>query len=284
MATCKADGVELHWEDHGRGTPLLLLHGLGSSARDWEPQIAAFSERHRVIAFDLRGHGRSGRPADGYTMPRFARDARLVLDALGVERCDVLGLSLGGMIAFQLALDDPQRVRSLVIVNSGPDARPRELRWKLAVAYRRLLMAILPIEKLGTWIGGRLFPKPEQAALRRTFAERWADNDPYAYACSVRAILAWSVLDRIDDVRCPVLVVTGDRDYTPVALKRKYVDLLGDARLVVIPDSGHATPIDQPASFNRVVLDFLAERGAPDGKERVLGDAPAGVVPTACAV
>lgn len=284
MATCKVDGVELHWEAHGQGEPLLLVHGLGSSARDWEPQIAAFAERYRVIAFDLRGHGRSERPDEPYSMRRFARDTSLLLDELAIERCHVVGLSLGGMIAFQLALDDPGRVRSMVIVNSGPDARPRDLRWHVAIATRRLLMAVLPMSRLGDSIGGRLFPKPEQAELRRAFAERWSQNDARAYKRSVHAILGWSVIDRLDEVTCPVLVVTGDRDYTPVRLKQQYVDRLADARLVVIPDSGHATPIDQPASFNRVVMDFVSARGAMTERQRLSRDAPSGTVPTACAV
>lgn len=115
--------IALYYETHGDGAPLLLIHGLGSSTLDWAPQVAHFSERFRVITLDVRGHGRSDKPPGPYSVPIFAGDLVELLDALHIESAHLAGISMGGMIAFQLAVDAPQRVRSLTIVNSGHELK-----------------------------------------------------------------------------------------------------------------------------------------------------------------
>jgi len=169
-----------------------------------------------------------------------------------------VGLSMGGMIGFQLAVDQPQALKSLTIVNSAPQVklRSRDDYWQWFKRWS--LMRLLSLETIGKALGSKLFPKPEQADLRRKMAERWAKNDKRAYLASFDAIVGWGVQERLSRVSCPTLVISADRDYTPVALKETYVKLLPDARLVVIDDSRHATPLDQPERFNHTLLDFLA--------------------------
>ena len=115
----------------------------------------------------------------------------------------------------------------------------------------------LSLATIGKALGDRLFPKPAQADLRRKMAERWAKNDKRAYLASFDAIVGWGVQERLSRITCPTLVISADHDYTPVAQKENYVKLLPDARLVVIEDSRHATPLDQPEVFNTTLLDFL---------------------------
>lgn len=116
---------------------------------------------------------------------------------------------------------------------------------------------VLSLSSIGKALAERLFPKPQQADLRRKMAERWATNDKRAYLASFDAIVGWSVQERLSRIACPTLVISADHDYTPVAQKEIYVKLLPDARLVVIEDSRHATPLDQPDVFNTTLLDFL---------------------------
>ena len=104
-----------------------------------------------------------------------------------------------------------------------------------------------------------LFPKPEQVELRLKIERRWPRNDKRAYLSSLDAIIGWGVRAQISKITCPTLVVSGDRDYTPVANKQAYVDEMLNARLVVIEDSRHATPMDQPEAFNQQLLHFLTE-------------------------
>jgi pimeloyl-ACP methyl ester carboxylesterase len=251
-----ASDLVLHHEVVGSGDPAVLIHGLGSSARDWEHQVDALSRRHKVIAVDLRGHGRSARAPGPYSIALFARDVAAVMAHHSIDAAHVCGISLGGMVAFQLAVDAPERVRSLAIINSGPAFPGRTLKGRLVLWTRLGIIRWKGLPALGAIVGQRLFPHPSQEPLRRTFVERFGENDRESYEHTLRAIGRFDVADRLDRIRCPVLVLSGDRDYTPVAAKEAYVRQLADARLIVIRDSGHASPMDQPAAVNEALLDF----------------------------
>jgi pimeloyl-ACP methyl ester carboxylesterase len=249
--------TELAWTAEGDGSPVLLVHGLGSSQEDWGPQVLAFQTEHHVIRYDQRGHGASARAGSPFTMVDLARDAAALIRALDVGPCHVVGLSLGGMVAFELALAEPKLVRSLVIVNSGPEVVPRTARERLALVVRRVLSATLPFRWLGALLGRRLFPYPGQKGLREDFVRHFARNHKPSYLRAVSAIIGWSVAERIASLAVPTLVVSGDRDYTGVDRKLEYVRRMPRASLQVVADSGHATPVDQPEAFNGVVSAFL---------------------------
>jgi pimeloyl-ACP methyl ester carboxylesterase len=256
----RIEDIELYYEVHGQGEPVLLIHGLGSSARDWELQVPAFAERYQVVAFDVRGHGQSDKPPGPYSVPLFAHDAAALVRALDIAPAHVVGISMGGMIAFQLAVDEPDLVRSLVIANAGSELVVRTLKDRMNVWQRQLLVPLLGMRRVGEALSRRLFIKPEQEALRQMCAKRWAENDPRAYLAATRALVGWSVTDRLAGIRCPVLVVAADQDYTPVSVKEEVVARLPAADLVVIDDSRHATPVEHPERFNEVVLAFLGKQ------------------------
>ncbi|OEC36197.1 Pimeloyl-ACP methyl ester carboxylesterase [Pseudomonas cuatrocienegasensis] len=253
------DDCQLHYEDYGQGTPLLLLHGLGSSVRDWEYQIPALARHYRVIALDIRGHGRSDKPRERYSIAGFASDVTALIEHLALPPVHLVGLSMGGMIGFQLGVDQPQLLRSLTIVNSGPEVKPKSLRDCLEIARRWTLSRVLSLDTIARGLGRLMFPKPEQAELRRKIETRWPQNDKRAYLASLDAIIGWSVRERLARITCPTLVISADHDYTPVAQKAAYVAEMPNARLLVIDDSRHATPMDQPEHFNSSLLAFLAE-------------------------
>lgn len=267
MPILAVNDTNLHYETVGQGEPLLLLHGLGSRGEDWAAQIACFARRYRVITADMRGHGQSAKPPGPYSVPLMAHDVLDLLDGLGIDAAHIIGLSMGGMIAFQMVVDHPDRVRSLVIVNSGPALVARTAGEWLRIRQRLWLAQLFGPARTGRFLSKRLFPKPNQSLLRSQFVERWAQNDRDAYLASLRALVGWSVLERIGAIQCPVLVISGDRDYTPLDLKRDYTARIRGARLVVIEDSGHATPIDQTDEFNDVVLEFLECVSMADDRE-----------------
>lgn len=259
-ARIRVGDIELHYETYGSGEPILLLHGLGSSTLDWEPQIAAFSLRYQVVAVDLRGHGQSDKPAGPYSIAGFAADIAALISQLGLGPMDVVGISMGGMVAFQLAVDAPEHVRSLVIINSGPEFPSHTLKAKLLIQSRLLMLKFMGMRRLGTAIARRLFPAPEHESLRHMFVDRFSSNDPRAYEESVRAIARFSVAERLEEICCPVLVVSSDRDYTPVSAKQAYLPRMASATLIVIRDAGHACNLDQPDQVNVALLDFLRSR------------------------
>jgi 3-oxoadipate enol-lactonase len=258
MPRIQSNNINLYYEVHGQGQPLVFIHGLGSSARDWELQVAEFSRTHQVITFDLRGHGQSDKPAGAYSMALFAEDTAGLLMKLGVEPAHVVGLSLGGGVAFQLAIQYASLVKTLVIVNSAPELVVRTFKDQLGIWQRFAIVRLLGMRRMGEILSKRLFPKAEHASIRSVFVERWAENDPRAYEKAMRAMVGWSVMDDLVSIRCQTLVISADQDYTPVALKEAYTKLIPHGQLVVIADAHHATPVEKPERFNTVLRDFLS--------------------------
>jgi len=262
MPELQLNNIKLYYEIEGAGEPVLFLHGLGSSSASWELQKEAFASRYRLIVPDIRGHGRSDKPPGPYSMALFGADIVGLMDALEIPAAHVVGLSLGGMIGFQMAVDNPGRLLSLVAVNSGPEVVPRTLKEKWAIWQRRLLVNLFSMDRIAETIGTRLFPEPEQAELRRAAIEGFAANDKAAYKAATGAILGWSVRQRLGEIRCPVLLIASDMDYTPVSAKEAYLAEIPAARLVVIENSRHAVILDQPGAFNAAVGDFLSSVGS----------------------
>lgn len=257
VPTVHLGDIDTSFELMGTGDPVVLIHGLGSSARDWEQQLPALADYYRVLTYDVRGHGQSSKPRGPYSVAQFAKDLALLLERLEHRPAHVVGISMGGMIAFQLAVDRPDLVRSLVIVNSGPALVPSTLAEHLAVWSRIAIAKVRGPSAMGGVLAPRLFPSPDQEPLRRRFVERWAENDKDAYYASLRAIIGWSVRDRVGEIRCPVLVVAADHDYTPVSAKEAYLGLIPGASLKVVADSRHATPMERPQAFNSMLREFL---------------------------
>jgi 3-oxoadipate enol-lactonase len=262
MPMLDINGTNLYYEVSGQGPPLLFLHGLGSCSQDWEFQVAEFSKNYQVITVDLRGHGRSAKPPGPYGMEMLAADVAGLLQALRVESAHVVGLSLGGGIAFQMALSFPSLVKSLVVVNSAPDAKLRTFQQRLMVGTRVAMVRLLGFRRVGEALSKKLFPGRDLAGVRATFIERYVRNDRDGYLAAVRAFVGWSVISQIRNIVCPTLIIASDKDYTPVAIKEAYVAKIPGAKLVVVPDSRHALPVEKPQIFNAVLRSFLDRQSA----------------------
>ncbi len=259
MPAVSIDEINIYYEITGRGEPLLLLHGLGSSAQDWEYQLPFFSGRYTVITVDARGHGQSSKPAGPYSIKQFAADTAALIRALGLGPVHVAGLSMGGMTGYQLAVDHPELVRTLTAVNSPPEVLFKGMVGRVKLGYRAALFYLFGLKGLGGFIARRMFPHPGQDYLRQQFTERVMKNQKHAYAASASAIIGWSIRSRLGEIACPVLVIAGEYDDTPLAAQEQYVRELRDARLLVIRNSYHATPIDAPTEFNAALAEFLAQ-------------------------
>lgn len=257
LPTALVNGVEIFYDVHGSGEPLVLLHGLGASSQDWEHQVPELAQHYRVITPDLRGFGRSAKPRGPYSVAQFSGDMLALLDALGVSRCHLLGLSMGGAVAFQMALDQQPRFSSLIIVNSAPNFELHSWRRRLMAWTRILVPHLFGMRTLSHHVVNHLFPKPEQSELRARLIARASSNDRDAYVAAVHALKGWSIERRLGEIRTPTLVISAEFDYTPVAEKEHYVARMRNAQLRVIHDSRHASHWDQWQAFNGLVLDFL---------------------------
>lgn len=262
MGVVRVDATRLYFRTAGAGEPLLLLHGLGSSSQDWEYQIPAFAKFFQVIAPDFRGHGGSDR-SGGYSVERFATDTLALLDQLGIAACAVVGYSMGGAVAMQMALDDPRRISRLVLSNTLWSFRTDTLTKRWLLWTRLLLMGWLGPRRLSEVMSRRLFPRPDQAELRARVAKRNAQNDKNVYLESIRALTTWSVRERVAELRLPVLVLAAENDFVPRVDTNAFVAALPDARFELFPGTRHGLPQEMPDDFNRAVLDFLRPSSAP---------------------
>lgn len=259
MPTAQVNGVVIAYTDKGQGDPLIFLHGLGVSRKDWEPQIEYFCEHYRVIALDFRGHGESGKPDGNYNVATHAADVLALMDQLGIQSAHIVGLSMGGMVAFQMAADAPERLRSMTIVNSGP-ALPNDSFAAQKMLWSRLLaIHLLGMKAYGRKVAANMFCGEGQEGLIELFAAQVASNPKRIYLKNLKSLFGWGVLDRLAGIATPTLLLTGDRDYSPVAAKQAVVAAMQNARLVVVPDSGHGTPIEKPMETNRAIEDFIRD-------------------------
>jgi 3-oxoadipate enol-lactonase len=252
----------LYVEEHGEGEPLLLIEGLGQSMWAWREQIPVFARGHRTIAFDTRGTGRSPVPDEPYGIDELAQDAADVLEG---RTASVMGLSMGGYVALTLALARPELIRSLVLVGTGaggPDRvpRPQDVRDAYAAATG------LPFDEYGrrtmplTFSPGWTERNPERfeeiLAARGEHPTPDVTLDAHLQACYGFYARGCEV-ERID---VSALVVHGDADViVPVENGRALAARLPNARYVELPGHGHNVQLEDPATLNRLVLEFLTE-------------------------
>lgn len=255
----------LHYEVAGHGEPVLFLHGLGSSSLDWRPAMDHFAPTHRVIAIDLRGSGASRdllHPSGPFSVRQFSRDAAALLEQLGAVPAHIVGLSLGGVVAFDLAVQQPRLVRTLTIVNSAPSMVVSGGTARAVILLRRAIARVFGPRGMAKMLAPKLFPGPEHAALRRTFIERMARNRRGAYIATQVAVLSWSVRDRVREIQAPTLVISAEHDYPFLANKQAWASEMPHAEYVEVPGAHHALPMEMPDAFHGLLADFLARHGA----------------------
>ena len=258
MPAASINGVAIHYEVTGDGPPLLFLHGLGSSGRDWERQVPHFSQSRRVITPDFRGHGASAKPPGPYSIAQFASDTAGLIRHLGLDEVDVVGISLGGMVGFQLAADSPELLQRLVAVNAIPTFEITRFSQRIEVWMRFAITRLMGMEKMGKVLANRLFVDPDQSEERATLVTRWAENDKRAYRDAMKAIVRWpGVIEELAGVDKAILFLASEHDYVKVSTKRPFVDAIPGATLQVIEGARHAVPVERPDEFNRVVDQFL---------------------------
>jgi 3-oxoadipate enol-lactonase len=256
------NGVTIAYDRVGTGEPVLFLHGFPHSRAIWEPQLAGLACAASCIAPDLRGFGQS--EARGpFTMEQYADDAAALLDAERVSQSVVVGLSMGGYIAFAMWRRHPERIRGLVLADtraSADDATARERRLHLMELARQAGSAAVAEAMLPAMIGASTRKRHPQLveSLRRLMA-----------LASVEGICGalQAMLDRVDatallpHIHVPTLVVVGDEDsITPPAEAQRMAEALPRGHLEVIAEAGHLSSYERPAAFNRLLCEFLEQR------------------------
>lgn len=262
MPFAEHSDVSIYFEDQGSGSCLLMAHSFLCSGAMWAAQAEALSNSWRVVNVDLRGHGQSCAAPDGLSLADLATDHVAVLDTLGIERAVWVGLSIGGMIGMRAALDHPERVAGLVIADSSAAAEPAmaRLRYRAMGAGSKLFgigTFMKPILKL---MFGATTHR-EQPALVAEWGERMKGIDLDSILRMMAPLFGREeVLSRLKEIRVPALVMAGEEDLAqPPARSREIAEGLPNAELVIIPEAGHLSALEQPEVVTTVIRDFLAE-------------------------
>jgi pimeloyl-ACP methyl ester carboxylesterase len=244
------------------GTPgVLLLHGLGVNASSWTLQFPPLIEAGlRPLAPDAPGFGASPYDGRGWSLKRAAVALADLLDELATGPVHVVGLSMGGAIAQQLALDHPHLVKKLILASSFAALRPERPAGWFYLLQRVLLISFKGIPQQAEFVAARLFPAPEQEPFRRLFIEQILQADPRAYRAAMRALGLFDTRRRLAQIKAPTLIISGANDGTASPfLQKTLAQGIPGARQVVIAGAGHAVSVDHAEEFNRAMLEFLGE-------------------------
>jgi len=275
MATAQVGPIEMYYEEHGSGDPLLLVMGFAVDSQGWLLQTPAFAEHYRTIVFDNRGVGRSSKPAGPYSTAEMADDAAGLLDHLGIERAHVVGISMGGMIAQQLALAHADRVRGLVLActYAEPSAGVLDVRDTSLAELGGAVAADGKIELAESGFDPlALFQTLMPLVFNPSFLQQNASqmlelfSGALQWGFSVEGIVAQMqacmqhcTTDRLGRIQAPTLVITGDADkLIPATSSRQIAAGIPNAKLVELAGGSHAFNFEAPDFFNGQVLEFLA--------------------------
>ncbi|MCW2951410.1 MAG: alpha/beta hydrolase fold protein [Conexibacter sp.] len=253
----------------GEGPPMVFIHGLSGSWQNWLETLPHFARSHRVVAFDLPGFGASGMPAElPISISGYARIVDELCDALAIDAAAVVGNSMGGFIAAELAISFPQRVERLVLVSAAglsSDSMRRE----------PLLTSARVLAATSSWTASKLesfarrpglrrlalryvFHRPDRLPAALAFEQMKGSGKP-GFVPALDALLSYPIRNRIPQIACPTLIVWGTHDrLVPVRDASEFERLIPDARKVVFPETGHASMLERPARFNALLDSFVA--------------------------
>jgi pimeloyl-ACP methyl ester carboxylesterase len=269
-------GARANYVEMGEGPPLLFVHGLSGCWQNWLENIPHFARTHRVVALDLPGFGASPMPPWEISIPAYGRFVRDFCERLGIDRCSLVGNSMGGFIATEVAITDPERVDDLTLVSAAgitwarARREPAEMMARVGRAAAPLILrfevSAIRRAKIRHRAFAGVFYKPN--SLRRELL--WENVVPAfqspGYFDAMRNLFGYDIRDRLADIGVPTLIVWGRNDrVVPVPAAFSYKKLIGDnAELVIFDRCGHVPEMERPVRFNRVVRDFLKRAGELD--------------------
>ena len=263
------DGVRLHYEEAGEGTPILFIHEFAGDHRSWEPQVRFFSRRYRCITYAARGYAPSDVPdsLDAYTQAQAVADAVAVLDAAGVERAHVVGLSMGGFCTLHLGLRHPERALSLVVAGCGYGAQPER---QESFRAESAVVAESFREQGAEEVAKRYSLGPARVQFQnkdprgwQEFAHQLGEHDSTGAELTMLGVQArrpslYELTGELEQMTTPLLLITGDEDEGCLEPDLMLKRTIPSAALLVLPRTGHTCNLEDPAAFNRAVADFIA--------------------------
>jgi len=261
MPFAENDRVKIYWEEMGQGEPILLVMGLGWTSYMWHRTRSVLASKYRVITFDNRGVGSSDVPPGPYPIATMAADAAAVLDAAGVKSAHIYGISMGGMISQEFALQYPNRVKSLILgcTAAGGPAALQPAPEVIQVLMRRGMTPQEAVEAIDPFIYAP-GTSPELIEQDRKLRLEWYPTAE-GYMSQLQGIMAWEAYNRLNQITAPTLVIHGESDQlVPSGNGKLIAGRIPGAKLITIPRASHIYPTDQPKIADSAVLNFLASQ------------------------
>lgn len=255
--------LNMYYEVHGEGHPFLLISGLGNDLNSWASQVAEFSKRYRVATFDNRGSGRTDAPDHPYCIRMMAGDTVGLMDTLGIEKAHVMGVSMGGYIAEELAMTCPDRVSSLILVTTS--VGPYQVKISILEAWaRQALRDMRPMTffqiMLPFMFNDRSFEAPGVLEMAVSTIAGHSSTPPHILARQMIACVEHDARDRIGRITAPTLVIAGKEDpFVPFSLSEELASSIPNSRLEVLDGGGHGFDGATGQRLNRAVLEFLEQ-------------------------
>ncbi|MEM1584192.1 MAG: alpha/beta hydrolase [Nitrososphaerota archaeon] len=264
---------EIYYEVYGEGRPLMLIHGAWASHEWWRMQIPEFSKKYKVIAIDVRGHGKSARLEKPTTVQKLAEDVDKVLNTLGISEIVLVGWSMGGMLSTQYYFEHPEKVKGLVLISSRLHKRPR----MLIEAYLRTIREMFTLFMDFADFEGfeslkyedevkkevqKMFSSSTDPEIIRWAIEDLTKNRRRDYINIVKTLAKYDASDKLHMIKVPMLIIVGDKDErTPPEFAKKIHEKVPHSKLIIIEGYGHYMLIERPDIVNKEIIDFLQSIG-----------------------
>lgn len=263
MPKARVGDINMYYEVHGAGEPLVLIHGLGLDSSSWMPQIMAFSKKFKVVIFDNRGVGRTDAPKYAYSTAMMADDTVALLDAIGIGKAHILGLSLGGLISQEIAIRYPERLKSLILATTAATLSPLATHiikvWQIIIEMEADPETVMRERFL--WVfTDKFFENYEQVtSLIKMFMNHPYPQPVHGFAGQAAACIRHDSLNRLGKITVPTLVLVGREDiFIPVKLSEVLAANISSAEMLILDNGGHGFSFEISGRFNQAVMDFLA--------------------------
>lgn len=254
------NGIQINYDLSGKdnGAVVVLSHSLGCNLHMWDAQLSRLKSEFKVLRFDTRGHGLSDAPSGHYSLSLLRQDVLGLLDALGLEKVHWVGMSMGGMIGQEITINNPERIASLTLCDTGPVMPPdKHQAWKEKInMVRSDGMKSIVRESLEDWFTPEFRSKklPDLDAIRQQLMSTSVDG----YEGCVWAIMGLNFIGRIGEITQPTLIMVGEKDFkVPVKVSQLMHEKISGSELIVIPKAAHLSSVGQPEVFTQYLMEFL---------------------------
>lgn len=247
----KVNDIELYYEIHGEGEPIIFSHGWMKDCSIWKSQIEFFSKKYKVIAYDHRGHGKSDKPKGDYSIQTLSNDLHSLIQKLNLEKVTLVGHSLGGMTDIIFTLDYPDKVSKLVLVGSTAKSS-----FSLRI-FLWLMMHIFSYESFARGSVDYEYYEPSEQVINEALDRTLKTPKPIAYEC-FKEFSKYDVRDRVSGIKAPTLIIVGEKDKaSPVEMSKHLNRAIEGSKMKIIPNSKHMVMIDKSEKFNEILEEFI---------------------------